>query len=309
MANMIVDFEDFDENGTEDVDLTELNVKEDPSTTVVCANSVKMYLRGIGQINLLTSDEEKIIAEKAKNGDTVARDQLIESNLRLVVSIAKKYMNRGLSFLDLIQEGNIGLMKAVDKFDYSLGYKFSTYATYWIKQAISRAIANQGRTIRIPVHMYEDIGKVRKTETELIQTLHHKPSDAEIAKAMNVKLDFIKEVRSYMADTTSLDIQVGDEEDTTIGSFIEDTSIEGPADAFGQDELHSALMSVLHTLDDREAEVIAMRFGLGGVKPMTLEDIGKKFGVTRERIRQIETKAMRKLRHPSRSKMLKDFME
>ena len=302
-----IDFENFDDADLEDADFSDIEV-EDPSKNIPCANSVKLYLRSIGQINLLTAEEEKAIAERVKAGDPKAREELIAANLRLVVSLAKKYMNRGLSFLDLIQEGNIGLMKAVDKFDYTLGYKFSTYATYWIKQAISRAIANQARTIRIPVHMYENINKVRMGENKLMQSLHRKPSNREIAAAIGESEAFVTEAKSYMADTTSLDIQVGDEEDTTIGSFIEDTSIESPVDSFNDNELHSALVNVLNTLDERESQVITMRFGLDGHKSMTLEDVGKHFGVTRERIRQIENKAMRKLRHPSRSRVLRDFM-
>ncbi len=287
----------------------DMDLAADSSANIDCANSVKLYLRSIGQINLLTLEQEKAIAARAQAGDIEARELLIESNLRLVVSIAKKYLNRGLSFLDLIQEGNLGLMKAVDKFDGSLGYKFSTYATYWIKQSISRAIANQARTIRIPVHIFEDINKIRKAENELVLAVNRKPTDEEIARYLDVKLDFVKEARSYMVDTTSLDIKVGDDEDTTIGSFIEDTSIQNPIDAFNQTEFHTALSKALESLDEKESQVLAMRFGLDGNKPMTLEDIGKQFGVTRERIRQIETKAMRKLRHPSRSKILKEFID
>ena len=297
---MIIDFHKFNEN-------VDLQQKEDIPITN-CTNAVQLYLHNIGQINLLTAEQEQLLAEKANGGDAIAKKRLIESNLRLVVSVAKKYMNRGLSFLDLIQEGNIGLIKAVDKFDCSLGYKFSTYATYWIKQAISRAIANQSRVIRIPVHMYEELSKIRKIETELTQKLDRKPSDEEIAQVMQVKADFIKEVNSYKADIISLDIQVGDKEDTTIGSFIEDITLPDPINSYNQSELHSALMNVLSSLEEREAQVITMRFGLNGKAPMTLEAIGSDFGVTRERIRQIETKAMRKLRHPSRSKMLKDFI-
>lgn len=298
-----IDFEDLDQIEDEDIEM------EEPSANVACVNSTKIYLHNIGQINLLTAAQEKTIAEKISNGDLEARDQLIESNLRLVVSIAKGYMNRGVGFLDLIQEGNIGLMKAVDKFDYTLGYKFSTYATFWIKQSMSRAVANQSRTIRIPVHMFEDISKVKKAENELIQILHRRPSDNEIARQLCMTEDVVKNIRSYMADTTSLDIQVGDEDDTTIGSFVEDTTMVSPNEAFEQEELRAALSKVLKTLDDREAEVISMRFGLNGFPPMTLEAIGKKFGVTRERIRQIENKAMKKMRHPSRSKQLKDFID
>lgn len=302
---MTIDFDGFD---VDDMEFDDLEMLADTSTSVACANSVKLYLRNIGQINLLTVEQERIIAEKANQGDSYARDQLIEANLRLVVSVAKKYMNRGLSFLDLIQEGNLGLMKAVDKFDSSLGYKFSTYATYWIKQSISRAIANQARTIRVPVHVFEDIGKLRKAENEFTMAMNRTPSDEELAKVMGVKVSTIVEIRSYMADTTSLDIQIGDEEDTTIGSFIEDTSVENPMETFNQMELHTALFNLLDTLDIKESQVLTMRFGLDGNKPMTLEDIGHNLGVTRERIRQIEAKALRKLRHPSRSKMLKDFI-
>lgn len=307
MADMINDMMDFeDEIDFENMDVeSELEVSD---TNITCENSVKLYLREMGSIKMLSADEERRLAEAAANGDKHAQEQLIEANLRLVVSIAKKYMGRGLSFLDLIQEGNLGLITAVQKFDYTMGYKFSTYATYWIKQAISRAIANQSRVIRVPVHMIENMTKLKRAEVALMQVYGRMPSNEELAKNLGVKVSFIKEIRSYMADATSLDIQVGDEEDTTIGSFIEDTSNPNPHDLYAQQEVYRVVFEVLKSLDEREAEVLTLRFGLGGKEPKTLEEVGEIYHLTRERIRQIETKALRKLRHPSRAKMLRDLM-
>ena len=268
---------------------------------------VRMYLKEIGQVRLLTADEEIELAKRVAEGDKAAKDKLTEANLRLVVSIAKKYSGRGLHILDLIQEGNTGLIRAVDKFDYKKGNKFSTYATWWIRQAITRAIADQARTIRVPVHMVEVINKATRCNRKLVQELGREPTLEEIAAELNLPIEKIIEANRTAADTLSLDTPVGDEEDTTIGSFVEDDNTPGPAAATSNALLAEALSEILGTLTEREADVLRMRFGMYDGRTHTLEEVGQIFGVTRERIRQIENKAIRKLRHPSRAKKIKDF--
>ena len=268
---------------------------------------VRMYLKEIGQVKLLTADEEIELAKRVSEGDKKAKDRLTEANLRLVVSIAKKYSGRGLHILDLIQEGNTGLIRAVDKFDYTKGNKFSTYATWWIRQAITRAIADQARTIRVPVHMVEVINKATRCNRKLVQELGREPTLEEIAAELNLPIEKIIEANRTAADTLSLDMPVGDEEDTTIGSFVEDDNPPGPVDATSNAMLSEALTEILGTLTEREADVLRMRFGMYDGRTHTLEEVGQIFGVTRERIRQIENKAIRKLRHPSRAKKIKDF--
>lgn len=268
---------------------------------------VRMYLKEIGQVKLLTAEEEIELAKRVSEGDKKAKDRLTEANLRLVVSIAKKYSGRGLHILDLIQEGNTGLIRAVDKFDYTKGNKFSTYATWWIRQAITRAIADQARTIRVPVHMVEVINKATRCNRKLVQELGREPTLEEIAAELNLPIEKIIEANRTAADTLSLDMPVGDEEDTTIGSFVEDDNTPGPVDATSNAMLSEALTEILGTLTEREADVLRMRFGMYDGRTHTLEEVGQIFGVTRERIRQIENKAIRKLRHPSRAKQIKDF--
>ena len=268
---------------------------------------VRMYLKEIGQVKLLSPEEELELAARVAEGDKKAKDKLTEANLRLVVSIAKKYSGRGLHILDLIQEGNTGLIRAVDKFDYTKGNKFSTYATWWIRQAITRAIADQARTIRVPVHMVEVINKVTRCNRKLVQELGREPTMEEIAEDLGLPLDKVLEANRTAADTLSLDTPVGDEEDTTIGSFVEDDNTPGPADATSNTLLAEALNEILDTLTEREADVLRMRFGMQDGRTHTLEEVGQLFGVTRERIRQIENKAIRKLRHPSRAKKIRDF--
>ena len=268
---------------------------------------VRMYLKEIGQVKLLTAEEEIELAKRVSEGDKKAKDWLTEANLRLVVSIAKKYSGRGLHILDLIQEGNTGLIRAVDKFDYTKGNKFSTYATWWIRQAITRAIADQARTIRVPVHMVEVINKATRCNRKLVQELGREPTLEEIAAELNLPIEKIIEANRTAADTLSLDMPVGDEEDTTIGSFVEDDNTPGPVDATSNAMLSEALTEILGTLTEREADVLRMRFGMYDGRTHTLEEVGQIFGVTRERIRQIENKAIRKLRHPSRAKKIKDF--
>ena len=268
---------------------------------------VRMYLKEIGQIPLLSADEEVELAKLVSEGDQKAKNKLTEANLRLVVSIAKKYSGRGLHILDLIQEGNTGLIRAVDKFDWTKGNKFSTYATWWIRQAITRAIADQARTIRVPVHMVEVINKATRCNRKLVQELGREPTVEEIAKELNLPVEKIIEANRTAADTLSLDTPVGDEEDTSIGSFVEDERTPGPADATSNALLAEALKEILDTLTEREADVLRMRFGMYDGRTHTLEEVGQIFGVTRERIRQIENKAIRKLRHPSRAKKIRDF--
>ena len=268
---------------------------------------VRMYLKEIGQVPLLSAEEEQELARRVAEGDQSAKNKLTEANLRLVVSIAKKYAGRGLHILDLIQEGNTGLIRAVDKFDYTKGNKFSTYATWWIRQAITRAIADQARTIRVPVHMVEVINKATRCNRKLVQELGREPTLEEIADELNLPIEKIIEANRTAADTLSLATPVGDEEDTTIGSFVEDDNTPGPADATSNALLAEALGEILNTLTDREADVLRLRFGMYDGKTHTLEEVGQIFGVTRERIRQIENKAIRKLRHPSRAKKIRDF--
>ena len=268
---------------------------------------VRMYLKEIGQVKLLSAEEEVDLAKRVAEGDQKAKNKLTEANLRLVVSIAKKYSGRGLHILDLIQEGNTGLIRAVDKFDWQKGNKFSTYATWWIRQAITRAIADQARTIRVPVHMVEVINKATRCNRKLVQELGREPTVEEIAKELNLPVEKIIEANRTAADTLSLDTPVGDEEDTSIGSFVEDERTPGPADATSNALLAEALKEILDTLTEREADVLKMRFGMYDGRTHTLEEVGQIFGVTRERIRQIENKAIRKLRHPSRAKKIRDF--
>lgn len=269
---------------------------------------VRMYLKEIGRIPLLTSDEEFEYARRAVDGDEEAKRILAESNLRLVVSIAKRYVGRGMLFLDLIQEGNIGLMKAVNKFDPEKGYKFSTYATWWIRQAITRALADQARTIRVPVHMVETINKLARVQRQLTQDLNREPTDEEIAKKLGISIDKVREVYKISQDPVSLETPIGEEDDSHLGDFIKDERTMGPEEYATVEMLKEELSGVLSTLTDREEKVLRLRFGLNDGQCRTLEEVGQIFGVTRERIRQIEAKALRKLRHPSRSRKLKDFL-
>ena len=296
----------------DDIDLSAVEDEElvDPSDLATEYNlddPVRMYLKEIGQIKLLTAEEEVELAKRVSEGDQAAKNKLTEANLRLVVSIAKKYSGRGLHILDLIQEGNTGLIRAVDKFDWTKGNKFSTYATWWIRQAITRAIADQARTIRVPVHMVEVINKATRCNRKLVQELGREPTMEEIAAELGLPVEKIIEASRTAADTLSLDTPVGDEEDTSIGSFVEDDRTPGPADATSNALLAEALKEILDTLTEREADVLRMRFGMYDGRTHTLEEVGQIFGVTRERIRQIENKAIRKLRHPSRAKKIKDF--
>ena len=269
---------------------------------------VRMYLKEIGKIPLLTPEREAYLAEQISLGNKAAKDELIEANLRLVVSIAKRHVGKGMYFLDLIQEGNLGLIKAVEKFDHSKGYKFSTYATWWIRQAITRAIADQARTIRIPVHMVETIHKVSRTARTLLQELGREPTTDEIAESLGMTPDRVREIMKIAQDPVSLETPIGEEEDSHLGDFVEDNDSPAPSDSASYSLLREQLCNILHTLTPREEEVIKLRFGLEDGRPRTLEEVGKKFEITRERIRQIEAKALRKLRHPSRSKALKDYL-
>ncbi len=270
---------------------------------------VRMYLKEMGKVPLLSADEEIEIAQRVEKGDEKAKEKLAEANLRLVVSIAKRYVGRGMLFLDLIQEGNLGLIKAVEKFDYTKGYKFSTYATWWIRQAITRAIADQARTIRIPVHMVETIHKLSRVKRQLVQSLGRDPLPEEIAEAMDVSVERVREIIKIAQDPVSLETPIGEEEDSHLGDFIQDEHIPVPADEAAHTLLREQLEKVMDTLSEREQKVLALRFGLEDGKPHTLEEVGREFQVTRERIRQIEAKALRKLRHPTRSRKLRDFLE
>ena len=291
----------------EEVDVTKEDLSVPKGVTV--DDPVRMYLKEIGKISLLTAEEEVEIAKRMEAGDESAKKELAEANLRLVVSIAKRYVGRGMSFLDLIQEGNLGLMKAVDKFDYTKGFKFSTYATWWIRQAITRAIADQARTIRIPVHMVETINKLVRVQRQLVQDLGRDPLPEEIAAEMNLDVDRVREIQKIAQEPVSLETPIGEEEDSHLGDFIPDDEILSPQDAATFTLLKEQLNTVLETLTEREKKVLTLRFGLEDGRARTLEEVGKEFDVTRERIRQIEAKALRKLRHPSRSKKLKDYLE
>ena len=296
--------DDIDLMGLEEEDLVD---PVDLAAEYSLDDPVRMYLKEIGQVKLLTAEEEVELAKRVAEGDQYAKNKLTEANLRLVVSIAKKYSGRGLHILDLIQEGNTGLIRAVDKFDWTKGNKFSTYATWWIRQAITRAIADQARTIRVPVHMVEVINKATRCNRKLVQELGREPTVEEIAAELGLPVEKIIEANRTAADTLSLDTPVGDEEDTSIGSFVEDERTPGPADATSNAMLAEALKEILDTLTEREADVLRMRFGMYDGRTHTLEEVGQIFGVTRERIRQIENKAIRKLRHPSRAKRIRDF--
>ena len=296
---------ELDEEEEIDVEHLDLSVPEGISLE----DPVRMYLKEIGKIPLLGMEDEVELAKKMELGDPEARKRLAESNLRLVVSIAKRYVGRGMQFLDLIQEGNLGLIKAVEKFDYTKGYKFSTYATWWIRQAITRAIADQARTIRIPVHMVETINRLVRTSRQLLQELGREPTTEEIAARLDLPVERVSEIMKMSQEPVSLETPIGEEEDSHLGDFIQDDNVLVPQDAAAFTLLHEQLMEVLLTLTEREQKVLRLRFGLDDGRPRTLEEVGKQFNVTRERIRQIEAKALRKLRHPSRSKKLKDYLD
>ena len=301
---------DMDMDGIEDEEEVELD-KIDLSVPegVSIEDPVRMYLKEIGKVSLLSADEEIELAKRMEKGDEAAKKRLAEANLRLVVSIAKRYVGRGMLFLDLIQEGNLGLIKAVEKFDYRKGYKFSTYATWWIRQAITRAIADQARTIRIPVHMVETINKLIRVSRQLLQELGREPTPEEIAEEMDMPVDRVREILKISQEPVSLETPIGEEEDSHLGDFIQDDNVPVPADAAAFTLLKEQLVEVLSTLTDRGQKVLRLRFGLDDGRARTLEEVGKEFNVTRERIRQIEAKALRKLRHPSRSRKLKDYLD
>ena len=301
---------DMDMDGMEDEEEVELD-KIDLSVPegVSIEDPVRMYLKEIGKVSLLSADEEIELAKRMEKGDEAAKKRLAEANLRLVVSIAKRSVGRGMLFLDLIQEGNLGLIKAVEKFDYRKGYKFSTYATWWIRQAITRAIADQARTIRIPVHMVETINKLIRVSRQLLQELGREPTPEEIAEEMDMPVDRVREILKISQEPVSLETPIGEEEDSHLGDFIQDDNVPVPADAAAFTLLKEQLVEVLSTLTDREQKVLRLRFGLDDGRARTLEEVGKEFNVTRERIRQIEAKALRKLRHPSRSRKLKDYLD
>ncbi|ARD68016.1 RNA polymerase sigma factor RpoD [Eubacterium sp. AM05-23] len=313
--DMDIETDDIDLDIDIDVaELEEIEIEEDPVKDIDLGDSVsvndpvRLYLKEIGKVPLLTAEQEMGIAKRMEAGDDEAKKELAEANLRLVVSIAKRYVGRGMSFLDLIQEGNLGLIKAVEKFDYTKGFKFSTYATWWIRQAITRAIADQARTIRIPVHMVETINKLIRVSRQLLQELGREPTPAEIGKEMGFSEEKVREIQKIAQDPVSLETPIGEEEDSHLGDFIEDDNAPAPSEAASYALLKEQLMEVLNTLTEREEKVLRLRFGLDDGRARTLEEVGKEFNVTRERIRQIEAKALRKLRHPSRSKKLKDYL-
>lgn len=287
----------------------EIDIEASIPKSIAVDDPVRMYLKEIGKVPLLTADEEIELAKRMEKGDEEAKKRLCEANLRLVVSIAKRYVGRGMLFLDLIQEGNLGLIKAVDKFDYTKGYKFSTYATWWIRQAITRSIADQARTIRIPVHMVETINKLIRVSRQLLQTYGREPSPEEIALEMGITVEKVREIQKIAQEPVSLETPIGEEEDSHLGDFIPDEDVPAPAEAAAFSMLKEQLVEVLDTLTEREQKVLKLRFGLEDGRARTLEEVGKEFDVTRERIRQIEAKSLRKLRHPSRSKKLKDYLE
>ena len=291
----------------EEVDVENVDLLVPDSVSI--EDPVRMYLKEIGKVPLLSAEEEVELARRMEIGDQEAKNKLAEANLRLVVSIAKRYVGRGMLFLELIQEGNLGLIKAVEKFDYRKGYKFSTYATWWIRQAITRAIADQARTIRIPVHMVETINKLNRVEKQLLQEIGRVPTPEEIAAEMNIPVEKVREIQKISVEPVSLETPIGEEEDSHLGDFIQDDQVPVPADAAAFELLKEQLNEVLDTLTEREQKVLRLRFGLDDGKARTLEEVGRKFNVTRERIRQIEAKALRKLRHPSRSRKLKDYLE
>jgi len=310
-SDIDVDLEGVEIEAELEEDVPDENIEEDLSFLkgINIDDPVRMYLKEIGKVPLLTGDEEIKLAQRMEDGDEEAKKKLVEANLRLVVSIAKRYVGRGMLFLDLIQEGNLGLIKAVEKFDYRKGYKFSTYATWWIRQAITRAIADQARTIRIPVHMVETINKLIRVSRQLLQELGREPKPEEIATEMDISEDKVREILKIAQEPVSLETPIGEEEDSHLGDFIPDEDAPAPAEAAAFSLLKEQLVDVLDTLTPREQKVLRLRFGLDDGRARTLEEVGKKFEVTRERIRQIEAKALRKLRHPSRSKKLKDYLE
>ena len=304
---LLLDDDDIDLSEEEEIDMENIDLSVPEGVSI--EDPVRMYLKEIGKVPLLSAEEEISLAQRMEEGDEEAKKRLAEANLRLVVSIAKRYVGRGMLFLDLIQEGNLGLIKAVEKFDYRKGYKFSTYATWWIRQAITRAIADQARTIRIPVHMVETINKLIRVSRQLLQELGREPTPEEIAEEMHMSVERVREILKISQEPVSLETPIGEEEDSHLGDFIQDDNVPVPADAAAFTLLKEQLVEVLGTLTEREQKVLRLRFGLDDGRARTLEEVGKEFNVTRERIRQIEAKALRKLRHPSRSRKLKDYLD
>ena len=304
---LLLDDDDIDLSEEEEIDMENIDLSVPEGVSI--EDPVRMYLKEIGKVPLLSAEEEIKLAQRMEEGDEEAKKRLAEANLRLVVSIAKRYVGRGMLFLDLIQEGNLGLIKAVEKFDYTKGYKFSTYATWWIRQAITRAIADQARTIRIPVHMVETINKVKKVNSQLLHENGHEPTNEQIAEKLEMPVEKVREIMRVAQEPVSLETPIGEEEDSHLGDFIPDEDAPAPSDVASHTMLKEQLAEVLSTLTPREEKVLRLRFGLEDGRSRTLEEVGKEFNVTRERIRQIEAKALRKLRHPSRSKKLKDFLE